>query len=167
MAFDSRPLPHLWSSVPHRLDDRARAADGLTDVVFAEEVDVSRPRRIGEVLLERGHITEKQLADALVLQDRHHRPIGEIFIEMGWAPLGPVVMAAAEVAKVASSGDRLGELLIRRKLVTPGQVGQGLARSKMTGRMLGEVLIEMGFITPVKLFGVLEHQRAERNDPAA
>ena len=53
---------------------------------------------------------------------------------------------------------RLGELLIREKLLTDEQLGQALARQKQTGRRLGAVLQDLGFVTDEALARLLAAQ---------
>ena len=53
---------------------------------------------------------------------------------------------------------RLGELLIREKLLTDEQLGQALARQKQTGRRLGAVLQDLGFVTDEALARILAAQ---------
>ncbi len=53
---------------------------------------------------------------------------------------------------------RLGELLIREKLLTDEQLGQALARLKQTGRRLGAVLQDLGFVSDEALARLLAAQ---------
>ena len=49
--------------------------------------------RLGEVLLQHGIVDADQLAVALAEQQKTGRPIGEIIVELGYAP-GPIVAQA-------------------------------------------------------------------------
>jgi len=49
--------------------------------------------KLGEVLLQHGIVTAEQLAVALAEQQKTSRPIGEIIVELGFAP-GPIVAQA-------------------------------------------------------------------------
>lgn len=50
---------------------------------------------------------------------------------------------------------RLGELLVRAKLITPDQLAQGYARQKQSGGNLGTNLIQLGFIEEQGLYTFL------------
>lgn len=50
-----------------------------------------------------------------------------------------------------SAPARLGEVLVSRGLVTPGQLEEALARQRATGGRLGEVLVAMGILTQEQL----------------
>lgn len=49
--------------------------------------------KLGEVLLQHGIVTAEQLAVALAEQQTTSRPLGEIIVELGFAP-GPIVAQA-------------------------------------------------------------------------
>ena len=55
-------------------------------------------------------------------------------------------------------GERLGEIFIRKKLVTPGQLSAALKDQAETGQFLGEILIRLGFANEVDLLRVLAEQ---------
>jgi len=63
---------------------------------------------------------------------------------------------AAPVA--ASSGERLGELLIREGLITREALEQALQEQKNTGMRVGYNLVKMGFINEVELTRMLARQ---------
>ena len=56
---------------------------------------------------------------------------------------------------------RLGEILIRKRLINQSQLEQALARQRVTGQKLGEILVEMGVL---KEF-VLRHFLERPEDP--
>jgi hypothetical protein len=53
---------------------------------------------------------------------------------------------------------RLGDIVVERKLITPGQLEEALAVQRANGGKLGEILVELGFITRVALAGVIAEQ---------
>jgi hypothetical protein len=56
--------------------------------------DETRPApKLGEVLLQHGIVNADQLAVALAEQQKTSRPLGEIIVELGYAP-GPIVAQA-------------------------------------------------------------------------
>lgn len=62
-------------------------------------------------------------------------------------------MSTAQIPKI-----RLGELLIRERLLREEQLQQALARQKQTGRRLGAVLQDLGFVTDEAIARLLAAQ---------
>jgi len=52
----------------------------------------------------------------------------------------------------------LGELLVARHLITPGQLDAAIAQQRVSGRRLGQVLIDLGFTTPDAVLAALAIQ---------
>lgn len=57
-------------------------------------------QRIGEFLLEKGSINQEQLEEALRLQNRGHRFLGQILIGMGWSSELEIYKALAQLLHV-------------------------------------------------------------------
>jgi hypothetical protein len=55
--------------------------------------ETGQPPKLGEVLLQHGVVDPDQLAVALAEQQKTGRPLGEIIVELGYAP-GPIVAQA-------------------------------------------------------------------------
>ncbi|MFH1010204.1 MAG: ATPase, T2SS/T4P/T4SS family [bacterium] len=55
------------------------------------------PKRLGDILLERGKITQKQLGDALSRQTDSHQKLGETLVSLGYAVEDDVVAALGEL----------------------------------------------------------------------
>ncbi len=53
---------------------------------------------------------------------------------------------------------RLGDLLIRERIVSEAQLQQALEEQKRSGRKLGRVLVENGYVTEDELLALLSHQ---------
>ena len=53
---------------------------------------------------------------------------------------------------------RLGQLLVERRLVTPAQLDQALARQRATKEFVGRILVQLGFLTPDALTTTLSEQ---------
>jgi type IV pilus assembly protein PilB len=79
-----------------------------------------------------------------------------------------------DVAPEEGSG-RLGDLLVRRRLVTPAQLAEALLQQQDRGKRIGEMLIELGVVGERDLAGVLSDQlqiplvdlRVEKPEPSA
>ncbi len=61
---------------------------------------MSSKKRIGELLVERGVINQKQLEEALRLQSHGNRFLGQILIGMGWGSEWEVYKALSQVLRV-------------------------------------------------------------------
>lgn len=53
---------------------------------------------------------------------------------------------------------RIGELLVRKKLISQADLEQVLAEQKVSGKKLGEILLHKDLISYVELQGVLLEQ---------
>lgn len=53
----------------------------------------STSRRLGDILLAKGLVTEKQIAEAIEIQQKTSRRLGQIIIEKGWVPEPEVLKA--------------------------------------------------------------------------
>ena len=72
----------------------------ITEYIELIEAAPEEDRRLGELLVECGSLTQRELEEALTRQNslhegNEHKPLGEILVEQG-ASQGPVVEAAAE-----------------------------------------------------------------------
>ena len=50
------------------------------------------------------------------------------------------------MATAAASPERLGDLLVREKLITREQLEKALSEQKTTGSRLGSCLVKLGFV---------------------
>ncbi len=53
----------------------------------------STSKRLGDILLAKGLVTEKQIAEAIEIQQKTSRRLGQIIIEKGWVPESEVLKA--------------------------------------------------------------------------
>ena len=61
---------------------------------------MAKRKRLGELLVEACIITQEQLEDALHIQKSHPRLIGQILVEMGWVSEKEVCRAVSELLNV-------------------------------------------------------------------
>jgi hypothetical protein len=135
-----------------------------SDVAFAIrrgyerlEQDAVAQVMLGRVLLDHGLITPDQLEDALRVQRRAYRRLGDILIERK--------MMASEDLDAAldrySSTDSgfLGEFLVQENYITLGELQQALQVQKSELPRLGEVLISQLYITQEVLEEVMKESR--------
>jgi hypothetical protein len=82
-------------------------------------------------------ICQQQKTGALMVESRGANV--EIYLEEG--------NISAAHATTGSRRDNLGTLLVKAKLIAPGQLQAALVMQKQTGEQLGEILIQQGAIT--------------------
>ncbi len=90
--------------------------------------------RLGEVLLQRGILTPKELDYALALQ-------------RGQDPNAPIL-----------ARKKLGDLLLETGKISPAQLQAALQQQQIGTKKIGEVLIEMGFVTQKDLDSAVQLQ---------
>ncbi|MBI5873739.1 MAG: hypothetical protein HZB36_06320 [Candidatus Omnitrophica bacterium] len=111
------------------------------------------PRKLGELLVENGILTESQLLEALQAQKRERKLLGEIIVELGYATKEKLDGALAR-----QYGSKLGEILIAKGLIGFEQLQQALDDQKNSPKSLGEILIDKGFVSEADLMDGLSKQ---------
>lgn len=74
-------------------------------------------------------------------------------------PVAACPTEAIEVAAGAASDLRIGDVLLKHKLVAPAQLERALARQQQSNEKLGQVLVSMGLISERRLLQVLATQK--------
>jgi len=110
-------------------------------------------RMLGELLVQAGHITNKQLEQALAEQKRSKEKLGEVLMRQGLLTgqqlEGVLDFQRNQDAGVSSPGPlRLGELLVSTGAISRGQLDYALQKQAGTLKKLGEVLVEQGYARP-------------------
>jgi type II secretory ATPase GspE/PulE/Tfp pilus assembly ATPase PilB-like protein len=112
--------------------------------------------RLGELLVREGLVSESQLSEALQWQRE----------QQSYVPLGQVLVRRKMLTPrqlklmLDRSGKRpkLGELLIRSRTISHEQLDHALGQQKKIGGPLGQVLIKLGYMTDDKLRQALSVQ---------
>lgn len=108
------------------------------------------PLRMGEKLLQQHALSRAQLRKALELQRSRRRRLGELLQHLGYVP--PKLVESCLQAECASpSGLRLGELLVAKGWLSPGQLDQALAQQRETEEALGSILLQRAWLDPHQL----------------
>jgi type IV pilus assembly protein PilB len=71
-----------------------RTADLTTPVAVHERIEGRI--RLGELLVQRGHLTTEQLQQALVAKEGSGRRLGDVLVERGWLPSGTLARTLAD-----------------------------------------------------------------------
>jgi len=111
---------------------------------------------IGQILVDHGYITEKELAEALLIQKESadYRPVGQICIDLKY-------ISGIDLTKVLRKYRKhmyLGELLVNMGIINGEQLEQVLQKQKEEKKRIGELLIELGFLTENQLTKSLSMQ---------
>jgi len=111
------------------------------------------PRKLGELLVENGILTESQLVTALDAQKKERKLLGEIIVGLGYAAKEKLDAALAK-----QYGSRLGEILISKSLISFEQLHEALDEQKNSSKSLGEILTNKGYIAEADLMEGLVKQ---------
>lgn len=126
-------------------------------------------RPIGQILLDAGFLSPRDLELALEEQRQTNELLGQVLVRMG--VLDPTDLKAAlsvqqylnepENAVRAAAGARkmLGELLLQAGHITNDQLELAITEQRRSGEKLGEVLVRMGLLTEHQLTHVLYFQQ--------
>jgi hypothetical protein len=127
---------------------------------------------IGQLILESGAIKESQLLEALEYQGRYGGKTGEILIEKGYISepelnffLNLQIVRNANAQVVDANRKKeflLGEIMLASKMITNDQLKEALAYQERKGGWIGQVLLNMGYITEAGLKQCLETQYSIR-----
>lgn len=118
----------------------------------------TRRERLGQVLLSQGYITEEQLDKALEEQaQKPYLHVGEILYHKGYVTF----FQLEEVLEQQYRDMRLGQMLIRKRKITPEQLDRALEEHDRTGLLLGHLVIKLGYCTMEEVQKILEVQRNE------
>jgi hypothetical protein len=134
-------------------------------------------RPLGEILVERGLVTQLQLQQALLEQKLAGGRLGEILFTRGWVSgidlrdalaeqhgLDLRVEPGAGRAQVVSAEAQrstipLGRLLVQRGRITEAQLDAALAEQSASGQRLGRILMASGAISTFVLAAALAEQQ--------
>jgi hypothetical protein len=139
-------------------------------------------RPLGEILVERGLITQLELQDALREQEEEGGRLGEILFARGLVSGVDLRDALAEqhgldlrveartapALKVTSAEEQrtsfpLGWLLVKRGQLTESQLDAALAEQATTGQRLGQILIASRAVSTFTLAAALAEQQGLLN----
>lgn len=116
-----------------------------------------RGRKLGEVLLSQGLITEEQLDKATKMQYATGQTLGAALISLKAISAQDLSSILGEQIQVDSK-KRIGEVLIEQGIITQEQLDEALKQQKSQGKKVGEVLVSLGFISESKLIDILSAQ---------
>jgi len=130
-------------------------------------------RHIGQILLDGGFLSRKDLDRAFVKQKHTRELLGQVLVRMGVlkardinAPLlvQEHLSILGDAVRIAA-GERqlLGALLVQSGRITGTQLDQAIAEQKKSGEKLGEVFTRLGMLTERQLSALLEFQHNQED----
>jgi type IV pilus assembly protein PilB len=111
------------------------------------------PRKLGELLIESGIVTEQQLLEALAAQKKERKLLGEIIVDLGFT-----TKERLDAALARQYGSKLGEILIDKGLISFEQLQTSIDEQKNSEKSLGEILIDKGYVAEADLIEGLAKQ---------
>ncbi|MGB9082489.1 MAG: Ig-like domain-containing protein [Desulfuromonadaceae bacterium] len=125
-------------------------------------------RQIGQILLDGGFLSDRDLSRAFNEQKRTRELLGQVLVKMGMlkaqdinAPLSiQEHLSSVEDAVKIAAGERqlLGALLVQSGRITGEQLDHVIAEQKRTGEKLGDVFTRLGMLTERQCSALLEFQ---------
>ncbi len=116
-----------------------------------------RRKKIGEILVAQGLITNEQLVEALQVHKRTGVSIGTVLVNLGYITDDDLTsMLGAQIQ--LDQRKRIGEALIDQGLINEEQLRQGLEEQKKSKLPLGQCLVALKFLSDAKLMEVLSAQ---------
>jgi len=116
--------------------------------------------KIGELLIQEGYLTERQLKEAILRQQQEqtectaYQPLGEICVKLKFITR----MDLEHILRKHKKRIQLGDLLTNTGLLTCEQVNEVLELQKMQGQRFGKIVIDLGYISEADLINSLSTQ---------
>lgn len=116
-----------------------------------------RRKKLGEILISQGLLTEEQLLQALQEHRRTNISLGTVLVKLGFISEDDLSSVLGQQIQL-NQKKRIGEVLIDHGLISQEQLQAGLDEQRKTGLQLGKCLVRLGIITESKLVDVLSAQ---------
>ena len=116
-----------------------------------------RRKKLGEILIAQGMLTEEQLLVALQEHKRTGISLGTVLVKLGFISDDDLSSVLGKQIHI-DHRKRIGEVLVEQGLITEQQLQQGLEEQRHSGLRLGKCLIKLGIISENKLVDILSAQ---------
>jgi chitinase len=123
----------------------------LGNVEGAVKLAVGERQLLGALLVQSGHITNKQLDHVIAEQQRSGEKLGEVFKRLGMLTqrqLSALLDFQHNQEVPHASPLRLGNLLVATGHISRQQLEDALHQQAVTHKKLGEVLVAAGYVSP-------------------
>ncbi len=158
--IDIQPLvDRITSILNEESKPKETAPESQSEINNAEKTDdfwpkdnseSSKEEYLGEILLDKGTITQEQLDDAL---EDGSKKIGEILVDEG-------VTTPEKVDKALNDQKPVGQILAEKGEITEPQLDKAL---KQQSKKIGERLVDKGATTAENIDSALQSQQTQRN----
>jgi type II secretory ATPase GspE/PulE/Tfp pilus assembly ATPase PilB-like protein len=112
-------------------------------------------KRLGEWLVEGGHLTQGQLEQSLAQQKLNPQvTLGQVCVDLGYLSREQLDYLLTRFGKRLP----IGEMLVQAGHIDHAQLHQVLMTQRREGGRVGEILLRLGFITEDVLFGLMAAQ---------
>lgn len=123
-------------------------------------------QKLGALLIEHRKVKPTKVNEAVQLQSLGRQPIGAILVALKACTVKDVMLALEIQSlwrnKSHSSGDRLGEVLVKQGIITEAQLHEPLLEHMREERPLGRILISRGICQPEHIIDALIHRDRKR-----
>jgi len=116
-----------------------------------------RRKKLGEILIAQGLITNEHLVEALQVHKRTGVSLGTVLVNLKYITEDDLTGVLGAQIQL-DQRKRIGEVLIDQGLITEDQLRQGLEEQKKSKLQLGKCLVGLGFMSEAKLVDVLSAQ---------
>jgi type IV pilus assembly protein PilB len=116
-----------------------------------------RRKKLGEILIAQGMITNEQLVEALQEHKRTGMSLGSVLVKLSYISEDELTSVLGAQIQLDQK-KRIGEVLIDQGLITAEQLNSGLEEQKRSKMQLGKCLVKLGAISEDKLVAVLSAQ---------
>jgi type IV pilus assembly protein PilB len=116
-----------------------------------------RRKKLGEILIAQGMITNENLVEALQVHKRTGVSLGSVLVKLGYITEDELTGVLGAQIQIDQK-KRIGEVLIDQGLITAEQLSAGLEEQKKSKMQLGKCLVKLGAISEDKLVDVLSAQ---------
>jgi len=116
-----------------------------------------RSRKLGEILLSQGLVTEEQLQESMMEQKKTGKTLGAVLVDRGYISADDMSSLLGEQIMLTKN-KRLGEVLVEQGLITEEELMKGLEHQKKGNMKIGESLVDLGYMSEDKLIDVLSAQ---------
>ena len=117
-----------------------------------------RRKKIGEILLAQGLISQDVLDVAMEEHKKTGTSLGTVLVQMGHITQETLESVLGLQLELTGQRKRLGEILVDQGFMTEAQIQECLDEQKRSGKQIGKLFIEKGFIDEQKLLDVISAQ---------
>lgn len=122
--------------------------------------------RLGSLLIAKAKVPARFVEEALESQSIGRQPLGAVLVAVG-ACTAHDISNGLEIQKrwralVKHGGDRLGEVLVHKRVITAEELQEPLLQHLREEKPLGRLLVESGICTPEAIIGVLLERDQQR-----